>query len=250
MTKPHSIVFCDIDGCLNDGKHIALDLAALGHIREQISKLATTGVMFSLCTGRPQPYAEAMAQILGVCTPFVCEHGAMVFDPKTEQVFPIPGKHDLQVMADLRRHLQTIVGQENTHTFEPGNEFGLCLTGPGIIEKSYDEIRAIKDDYQVRCADFDVSWTPSNCAVDISPKGISKQTGAAWLLDYIGLEQSATYAIGDSAGDFAVLSFVNHAMCPANAAFEVKDICHTIAASPTTAGVAELLDTILMAQDS
>ena len=250
MPKPHSIIFCDIDGCLNDGKHVALDLAGLSHIREQISRLAAKGVMFSLCTGRPQPYAEAMGQILGVQTPFVCEHGAMVFDPKTEQVFPMLGKHDRHVMADMRRHLQSIVGVENTHTFEPGKEFGLCLTGPGIIDKTYGEIRTIKDDYQARCADFDVNWAPSNCAIDISPKGISKQTGAAWLLNHVGLDQSATYAIGDSAGDFAVLSFVNHAMCPVNAATDVKSICHSVATSPTTAGVAQLLDAILLAQDN
>ncbi|PHQ99706.1 MAG: hypothetical protein COB39_02100 [Marinosulfonomonas sp.] len=248
MTKPHSIIFCDIDGCLNAGKHVALDLDALGHIRAQISTLADLGVMFSLCTGRPQPYAEAMAQILDVQTPFVCEHGAMVFDPKTEQVFPMPEKRDLQVMADLRRHLQTIVGQENTHTFEPGNEFGLCLTGPGIIEKSYAEISAIKDDYQARCSTYDVIWAPSNCAVDISPKGISKQTGAAWLLERFGAAKYTTYAIGDSAGDFAVLSFVDHAMCPENAAPEVKKMCPTIAKSPTAMGVVEILDAILEEQ--
>ncbi len=248
MKKPHSIIFCDIDGCLNAGKHVALDLDALGHIRGQISTLADLGVMFSLCTGRPQPYAEAMAQILGVRTPFVCEHGAMVFDPQTEQVFPMPEKRDLLVMADLRRHLQTIVGQENTHTFEPGNEFGLCLTGPGIIEKSYDEIGAIKDEYQARCSAYDVIWAPSNCAVDISPKGISKQTGAAWLLDRYGAGQCTTYAIGDSAGDFAVLSYVDHAMCPENAAPEVKKMCQTIAKAPTAMGVVEILDTILKEQ--
>ena len=245
MTTPHSVIFCDIDGCLNDGKHIGLDLRELEHINKQIKTLSIIGVTFCLCTGRPQPYAEAMAQILGLQTPIVCEHGAMVFDPKTEQVFSMLSPHGQQEIAGLRRHLETIVGVENTHSFEPGNEFGLCITGPGIIGRSYDEIRMIKDEYLAKCPEFDVNWASSNCAIDISPKGIGKQSGAAWVLDRLGIRQSATYAIGDSAGDLGVLSFVNQTLCPANAAQEVKDICDIVAKSTTTTGVIELLDIIL-----
>jgi len=242
---PKAIIFCDIDGCLNDGKHIGFDLEALADVRQRIRTLKDRDVILSLCTGRPQPYAEAMAQILGLQTPIVCEHGALVFDPTTEQVFSMLTPHGQQEIADLRRHLKTIVGVENTHTFEPGNEFGLCITGPGIIGCSYDEICMIKDEYMAKCPEFDVNWASSNCAIDISPKGIGKQTGAAWVLDRLGIRQSATYAIGDSAGDLGVLSFVNHTLCPANAAQKVRDICDYTAKDSTTRGVVEILDHIL-----
>jgi len=242
---PKAIIFCDIDGCLNDGKHIGFDLDALAEVRQRIRALNDRGVILSLCTGRPQPYAEAMAQVLDLHTPIVCEHGAMVFDPKTEQVFPMLAPHGQQEIAALRRHLKTIVGVENNHTFEPGNEFGLCITGPGIIGCSYDEIRMIKDEYLAKCPGFDINWAFSNCAIDISPKGIGKQSGAAWVLDRLGIKQSATYAIGDSAGDLGVLSFVNHSLCPANAAQKVRDICDFTAKESTTRGVVEILDHIL-----
>ena len=92
-------------------------------------------------------------------------------------------------------------------------------------------------------------WTYSISAIDIAPKGISKQTGAAYLLDRLWQYQprSATYAIGDSIGDIPVLSFAHHALCPANAAPEGAGISVKLLPprNPTTRGVVEILDHIL-----
>lgn len=50
-----AITFCDIDGCLNDGKHIGFDLNALAKVRQRIQALENQGVILSLCTGRRNP---------------------------------------------------------------------------------------------------------------------------------------------------------------------------------------------------
>ncbi len=245
MTQPHSIIFCDIDGCLNDGKHIGFDLAGLGIIRTQIKHLAARGIALSLCTGRPQPYAEAMAQALDLRTPFICEYGAMVFDPVTDEAISLLHPKERAEIDRLRQHLLTLVGDGNKHVLEPGKDFALSITGPGIVGAENAAIEAQMQAYRAQCDGFDVAWTYSISAIDISPKGISKQTGAAYLLERFSIDQSAAFAIGDSVGDIPVLSFVGQPMCPANAALEVKKICGMIAASATTQGVAEILESIL-----
>ena len=242
---PKAIIFCDIDGCLNDGKHIGFDLGALADVRQRIRALKAHGVILSLCTGRPQPYAEAMAQVLDLHTPFICEYGAMVFDPETDEAISLLAPADRIEIARLRQHLQTLVGDGNKHVLEPGKDFALSITGPGIVGASNANIQAQMEAYQAKCDGFDVTWTYSISAIDIAPKGISKQTGAAYMMDHFSISQSATYAIGDSIGDIPVLSFVNHALCPSNAASEVKNICETIAKNPTTRGVVEILDFVL-----
>ena len=250
MTPPETMIFCDIDGCLNDGKHIGFDLDALATIRGQIKQLDTRGIAFSLCTGRPQPYAEAMAQVLDLSTPFICEYGAMVFDPKTDEAISLLHPNDRNEINRLRQHLKSLIGQGNKHVLEPGKDFALSITGPGIVGATNAQIEAQMLAYRSRCEGFDVEWTFSISAIDISPKGISKQTGAAYVLDRLSINQASSYAIGDSVGDLPVLSHVGFPMCPANAAREVKEMCCKVAKADTTAGVMEILADILDQTDT
>ena len=95
--KFKKIIFCDIDGCLNEGKNIPFDLGVLGEINALIPDLSARGIGFTLCTGRPQPYAEAVAQLLGSDLPLVCEGGAMVYVPERDEyrAIHVPRRHGL-----------------------------------------------------------------------------------------------------------------------------------------------------------
>lgn len=73
-----ALVLCDIDGCLNSGKGVPFDLGTLGQIRDRIAELLTCGTGVTLCSGRPQPYVEADAQILAIDLPYICENGALI----------------------------------------------------------------------------------------------------------------------------------------------------------------------------
>ena len=86
-----------------------------------------------------------------------------------------------------------------------------------------------------------LSWTNSHTSVDITPKGISKQTGIAHLLAQFDLPVEDTVAIGDSHNDLKMLAYVGQSMCPANAAAEAQDICNIVANQPRIYGVTELL---------
>lgn len=101
MTSPIKLVLCDIDGCLNAGLNDPLDLTAISSIARQIEVFADHGVLFGLCTGRPVPFAQAMAQVLGTTAPLVCENGAVVFDPACGRATTLPALSCIEELRDL-----------------------------------------------------------------------------------------------------------------------------------------------------
>ena len=235
-------LFCDIDGCLGPGKHLALDLEGLAQVRGLIKRLAARDVSFHLCTGRPQPYAEAMSQVLDVQTPFICENGAMVFTPETDRETRMISGPDLEALQALRAALAP-----EGFIFEVGNEYSLCLSWAGITTAPQAEIVARREELQARYGQFDLNWTNSHTSIDVTPKGVSKQSAVAAMLAQMGLNHEQAIGIGDSHNDLKMLGFVGHPMCPANASPEVKAASKTIASQPQVAGVVELMSGLLKA---
>ena len=235
-------LFCDIDGCLGPGKHLALDLEGLAQVRGLIKRLAARDVSFHLCTGRPQPYAEAMSQVLDVQTPFICENGAMIFTPETDRETRMISESDLEALQALRAALAP-----EGFIFEVGNEYSLCLSWAGITIAPQAEIVARRVALQARYAKFDLNWTNSHTSIDVTPKGVSKQSAVAAMLVQIGVRKEQAIGIGDSHNDLKMLGFVGHPMCPANASPEVKAASKTIASQPQVAGVVELMSGLLKA---
>lgn len=233
-------IFCDIDGCLGPGKHIALDLENLARVRGQIVALAVRGIGFYLCTGRPQPYAEAMMQVLDLHSPFICENGAMVFNPEVDLATKMISDAELENLRKLRAALVP-----EGFIIEVGNEYSLSLSWGGIGASPQAEIARRRAALAARFSGFGLDWTNSHTSVDVTPKGVSKQSGVAYVLDKLGIPASAAMAIGDSHNDVGVLQFVGQPMCPDNAAPEIKVLCQTVAKQPRAAGMVELLAGVL-----
>ncbi len=234
------LVFCDIDGCLGPGKHIGFDLGGLARVRGLIADLAAQGTGFCLCTGRPQPFAEAMSQIVDVQAPFICENGGMVFTPATDRATGIAPLADLTALGELRAALDP-----EEFIFEVGNEFSLCLSWDGILQQPHSVITARRMEMAQQFAHLGLNWTNSHTSIDVTPNGISKASGVAHVLSLYGLSAADAVAIGDSHNDLSMLAMVAHPMCPANATDEVKALCKTVATTTQTAGVAELLEGLL-----
>ena len=60
------------------------------------------------------------------------------------------------------------------------------------------------------------------------PKGSSKATGIKWLCEYLGVDISDTYGIGDSANDLDMLSFVGHGIAMGNGSKAAKEAAEYI----------------------
>lgn len=236
------IIFCDIDGCLVEAKHAPLNMAGLAQVRHVVAQLDALDIGFCLCTGRPQPYAEAVGQVLGLRRPFICENGAFVFHPKYDR--PILKVKDSKRGKLLK--LRKLLVKAN-YSIEMGNEGTLSISWDGMLEMKPNEIAKHRDTLAEHYRAFGFNWTNSSTSIDILVRGHSKRSGALFLLKRYGLKPENAYAIGDSENDRKLLDYVEVAMCPANASDDIKARCAMVASAPGVAGVVELLNGVLSA---
>ncbi len=235
------LIFCDIDGCLNFGKNTAFDLPRLSRIKEQITALETLDIGLRLCTGRPQPYAEAIAQILGTTRPLICEGGAMIYAPGGDIYRPLAQPEALRAIVALRTAIEASDLLNDRLFLEIGNAFSLCITGPSLSEQDHDGIRAQMDRFKTMYADYPVSWTHSTTSVDITPQGVSKGSALRRMAAEEGVDLRNTYGIGDSNGDVSMFKAVAKGFCPSNASTELKALAGYISKQDHAAGTLDIL---------
>ena len=243
------IIFCDIDGCLNHGKNIPLDLDVLTRIKAMVPRLAVRGVGFTLCTGRPQPYAEAIAQILAVDLPIICEGGALLYYPDADHYRPMAPPGSRADIDALRAALEVSGLLTDEMFFEIGKSISLCVTGPHFARLDHDGIRAEMERFKATYTDYDVSWTHSTTSIDITPAGISKASGLRAVCADFGLAESDAIGIGDSNGDLSMLSVAGQAYCPSNASSEVRNLAGYVSQLGYAEGTLDVLKTIEMQSD-
>ncbi len=243
-TDMKKLIFCDIDGCLNEGKNVPLDVAVLSEISALIPGLSQRGIGFTLCTGRPQPYAEAVAQLLGCNLPFVCEGGAMVYAPERDEYRSMADPASLKDVEALRAAIGRSDLLNSELFFEIGKAYSLCVTGPYLAGRGHDGIRAVMDDLKQRYAGYPANWSHSTASIDITPDGISKASGVRAVSAEFGVDLADTIGIGDSNGDLSMLSVVGQAFCPGNASAEVKQVSHYVSELEYVHGTLDILKRI------
>ncbi len=239
-----ALIFCDIDGCLSIGKSHAFDLSRLAEIRLSISRLAKMGIGFTLCTGRPQPYAEAMAQVLGTELPLVSEGGALVYKPAADSYHPQADADSVRSITDLQAeiHASDLLG--DGLYFEVGNAHCICLTGPAIAERGHAVVRATLEKIKERYASYPVSWSHSASSVDITPRGINKGSGVRAICEELGVDVANTACIGDSNGDIGMFKVAAFGYCPSNASDELKSFAKYVSDHSVIAGTLDILNEI------
>lgn len=223
-------VFCDNEGCISPGKNLAFPLFDFVQIRELRKNYPKIG--FSICTGRPVPYVEALAQALDLLNspiPCVCEGGAVLYwsnSDRWEALASLTGSDEL--MRILR---------PGSYRVEPGKVACLSLypADGATVEDLYDAIseEAAQDAYNV---------TMSAVAVDVTPVGIDKGYGVREVCRRASISLAEVLCIGDSLNDVPMLKTGGYSACPQNATRQVKEMVDFVARSESTLGVLEILD--------
>lgn len=233
------LVTLDIEGCLTINKGVALPLQALDRLQK-----AKATAPFVLSTGRPQPYAELMIQILGPKAsvyPSVVENGCFLYDSQKEIMFPHPlvTKGIIEDFDGIRGILEECFPESPV---QPGKELCISLTPHKKIgvEDLFQSVQRALEIYKKK-----IFISHSNSAVDITPKGIDKGTGLLFLCKHIGISPGSVLAIGDSNNDMQVLSLAGYVGCPSNSKNEVIDLVRKkggyVAKTAYTDGVIEIL---------
>jgi hydroxymethylpyrimidine pyrophosphatase-like HAD family hydrolase len=243
--RQYDLVICDVDGCLSPEASAPFDLPGLTLVAEHNTRAIARGdrPVLTVCTGRPQPFAEAMCRLVqNSIMPCVCENGAWVYHPGTNayQLDPAITPGHLEAVGELSRWCRTRFGGVGV-TQQPGKTASVTLYHPdtAFLRSIMPQVAA---ECETRRWPFRVSmtWLYINC--DLSH--INKGTGLDRMLAQHNIEKSRMVGIGDTAVDKCIAERVGFFACPANAQPAIKEHAHFIASQPEVHGVLEILKRI------
>ncbi|MEL7834117.1 HAD hydrolase family protein [Fodinibius sp. Rm-B-1B1-1] len=212
----------DLDGCISTPfKTPEWDLLSqIRRLNEQSSHDMAVPSL-SICSGRPFPYVEAVAQWLGITNHVVFE-SAGVFELASNTIKLHPSFDDeaeLQV-RELKQWLNNeIVPLDDNFIIEFTKKMdaGIIHLDTEVIQEIYPRIKEYVSDNYPR---FEVHDTDVSINIVLSEN--NKRTGIHQLCEIMDLSPDEVAYIGDSSGDIPGLKFVGKPFAPKNAAESVK----------------------------
>ncbi|MBI4670665.1 MAG: HAD family phosphatase [Chloroflexi bacterium] len=237
------VVLIDVDGCLTPGEAKPWDFDVLRFVAELNQRAHSGAAPFAvtLCTGRQQPYVEAMMQAIDGYLPALYENGAGLYFPQPYRFLEHPA-FTLALRAqraEIKSILQRELVERELAILQPGKEINLTLY-PARTALTLDEIAA-RARGALGSALGDFSLYASVSSVEILPPGIDKGAGAEWLAREIDIPLSEFGGIGDAPADLTFLKRVAHSAAPANATPDVKANVHDVSSFPDARGVQDIL---------
>lgn len=228
----------DLDGCVTD-PFFTPDWEAFSKIREYNlhSKDDSTIPPLSICTGRPMPYAEAIAQVLGIRIPFVFESGGGMYDVANNKITWTPALTDeakkqvLEIKEWSNKHLIKAY-KGSIPEFAKFTDIGIIHQNTNEVNEMYEKsVEYISTNYEL----FEVHNT--EVSVNIILKQANKGEGIKMLCKHFGLGLDEVAYIGDSSGDVPGLKIVGTPFAPINAAKVTKDVAEVLEGRSTHAVV-------------
>ncbi len=218
------LVVVDIDGCLTPGEAQPWDFSVLQFVAEWNRKARADARQFAvtLCTGRQEPYVEAMMQAIDAHAPGIYENGGGLYFP-TEYRFaenPAVGAKGRETIAKAREMIAKEIVETGLGQFQPGKEVSLTLY-PARAGVTFEQLAEIAR----RALDGKVDGLkimPLVTSVDIVLDGVDKGAGVEWLSREMNIPIAQIGGIGDSSGDLPFLRRIGFSAAPANAADDVK----------------------------
>lgn len=242
MPEPVRLAVVDVDGCLTPGEAKGWNWRALQLIQDLNRRAQRQEAVpaVTLCTGRQEPYVEALMQAIGAYMPGIYENGCGLYFPDRYRFF----EHSL-ITAETREalveakaivHRQVVV--PGLGYFQPGKEASLTLYPlPGT--SVHHLFQAVAEVFAGHGTLFAVQASVS--CVDVIPAGIDKGVGVRWLSEETGIPLPQMGGIGDSTSDLTFLELVGFSAAPANAMAEVKAAVGYTSAQDNGDGVVEVL---------
>jgi hydroxymethylpyrimidine pyrophosphatase-like HAD family hydrolase len=235
-------ILCDIDGCLSPESSAPFDAAALARVAEhnRLAENRHDRPVLTLCSGRPQPFAEAMCRLLANSTlPVIAENGVWLYHPKGNRydMDPRITREDIRAVQAAREWVETELGPQGV-VMQPGKHASISLYHDNAEFLRSLEPR-VRETFQQNGWPLRVSmtWFYINC--DLTH--VSKATAIHRLFAATGLTKERCAGIGDTRGDLMIADNVAWFACPSNAVEELRARADYIAPRPEAEGVLEIL---------
>jgi hydroxymethylpyrimidine pyrophosphatase-like HAD family hydrolase len=195
----------------------------------------------TLCTGRPQPYVEAMMKLLDIRYPVICENGAVLYDLASNEATYAPGVTHEKI-AQLRALRCYIEDELLTHydgaVIQFGKEAQLSVfcKHPEIFGRMGQQVAEF-----VAKHGPEVVINTSHFYLNISLAKLDKGTAIAHILNQVGLKRDEVAGIGDTVGDMPLRDAVGFFACPSNAVPQIKEVADYVSPYPMIVGVLDIL---------
>lgn len=239
----YDLVICDVDGCLAPESSAPMDIDRLAKVAEH-NRLAAEQhdrPLVTLCTGRPQPFTEALCRLLqNRSVPCIAENGVWLYDPSTNEYGMDPDitSQHLEIVHEASQQLARKYAQYGV-TQQPGKVASVTL-----YHRDTDYLRsilpAVEEELARRNWPFRVSMTLLYINCDL--EHVSKASGIRRLIAHTGADPSRLAGIGDTMSDVTIAEAVDLFACPANAREELKPHAHYISPHNEVAGVLDILN--------
>jgi hydroxymethylpyrimidine pyrophosphatase-like HAD family hydrolase len=236
-------VFCDVDGCLMPEGQEPADTAALGLVADYCRRSGRPGGTPVLvpCTGRPQPYVEAVCRLLG-CRglPAICENGVWEYDFAAHRWTMAPNitNEDLAAVRMVEEWVRRELGPRGCD-LQLGKAASATVFHDDPEWLAAEAVPMLEELVAARGWPFRVSMTWTCINIDLSH--VSKGHAIDRIVRRHGLERERVAGIGDTMGDLLMRERVGWFGCPANAAEELKPHADRVAREALARGVLELL---------
>ncbi len=243
---PIKLIITDLDGCLNPEESIPWDLD-LFHEFSKLCRHAADGAgsipPITLCTGRPQPYVEALMKIFDIRLPVICEGGAVVYslhDNHAQYGLGVTEEKILGLRA-IRAFLETdILPHYPDLLLQFGKEANLSVFSPR--PELFAEIVPLVEQFNREANGPELTIYPSHYYLNISIAGVDKGSALQQLLHQVGVAPEEAAGIGDTEGDLPLRENVAYFACPANARTAIKDVADYVSPYRDLRGLLDILE--------
>lgn len=237
------LIISDNDGCLVAEDTSPMDLESLGRLaaHNRLAQANRDRPIPTLCSGRPQPFAEAMCRLLANRTvPCIAENGVWMYNP-ADNSYEMDPAITLAHRAAVREASEWIASEFGPKgvSQQPGKSASISL-----YHADTEYLKSIRprvaDEFARRGWPLRVSmtWFYVNC--DLAH--VSKGTGLDRLLAATGTKRERLMGIGDTTGDLLIRERVAFFACPANAQDEIKKVADYVSPFPEARGVVDIVE--------
>jgi hydroxymethylpyrimidine pyrophosphatase-like HAD family hydrolase len=225
MRMRFRVVAADYDGTLaKDGRVDKKTLEMLARVRKSGRKLL-------LVTGRELESLRSVFPELDRFDLVVAENGALLFHPST-------GEEKLLGKAPPARFVE-VLRRYGANPLSVGG----CVVAT-VRPHEVEVYRAISE------LSLDLQIIFNRESVMVLPNGVDKGTGFRAALAELRLPVASAIGFGDAENDFAFLSVCGFSVAVANAIASLKERVHLVTSGEDGAGVVEILQQVLTAEDS
>ena len=240
-----SWIITDIDGCISPEESIPWNLDSFARLA-RISRDAAEGrgpvAPMTLCSGRPQPYAEVLLKLLGIWAPAICENGAVLYSLRDNRSRYGPGVTTEKILGlrAVRAFLETELLPEIPElVYQFGKEAHMSLycERPEVFKSITGRI----EEFVRKTGGPEIVIAPTHYYLNISLAGVNKGNTLRALFEELRTDREHTAGIGDTEGDLPLREAVGFFACPSNAKPVVKDVADYVSPYPDTEGVLDIL---------